>query len=89
MFGIKWNNKLKPSKVAAPKAPSMNSMLNKFPKDKGIKEAPKAWDVKGYKSASEKAAEAKQKALDEETVQYNELKGGTYENRESKQDRFR
>jgi hypothetical protein len=68
MFGIKFDNKLRPSKVAAPKAPSMKQMLNKFPKDKGIKQAPKAWDVKGYKSASEKAAEAKQKALDEETV---------------------
>jgi hypothetical protein len=67
MFGIKWNNKLKPSAVAKPL--STNKLLAKFPKaPKGLKQPPKAWDVKGYKSSSEKAAEAKQKAMDEETV---------------------
>jgi hypothetical protein len=69
MFGIKWNNKLKPSKVAKPKAFNMDEELAKFEKSPaGFRQPPKAWDVKGYKSPTEKAAEAKQRALDEETV---------------------
>lgn len=47
MFGIKWNNKLKPSKVAAPAEKEVDlSVFDKFNKPNKIKV--KAWDKPDY-----------------------------------------